>query len=158
MHTRRSLTKGFTLIEVVVGAAIILLFISALSAALSLYVSILPDRVDNVKAQYLVQEGIEVVKYLRNEGWDTNIAALSNNTDYYLQLDAGAWSLTTTEQITDGFTRTIVFSDMYRDGNNDIATSGTLDLDGRLVTVTASWASGTRSESLQTYITDILGN
>jgi len=149
--------KGFTIVEVIVGSAIILVFVSALSVAMSLYVSILPERINNIQAEFLAKEGVEAVKYLRNESWDNNIATLSNDTDYYLDFSGGTWSLSTTANTIDGtFTRTIVFLDVYRDGNNDIASSGTLDPDARRLLVTVSWNS--ESETIETYITDILGN
>lgn len=152
-------SKGFTIVEVLIGAAIIALFVAALSAAFSLYVSVLPERIDNIKASFLAQEGMEVIKYIRNEGWDANIATLSNDTDYHLLFSGGAWSTTTTPQIIDGvFERVIVLEQVERDANSDIASSGTVDLDARKVTVTVSWDGGLKSESLETYITDIIGN
>lgn len=154
-HNRKQL--GFFLIEVVIAVA---LAGGVLITVLSLVqdtVEVSQRSLERTQAAYLLDEGIEGVKTVRDSAW-TTITALTSATPYYLSWSGTAWTLTTTPQTVGRFTRSIVFEDVYRDGNDDIVSSGgTLDIGTRKGTVTVSWAvpSGTQSESVVFYIGDI---
>ena len=153
MYSRR----GFTIVEVLVGSAIIAFFIAAIISSYTFYLQISPTNVRNIQATLLAQEGVEAVKLIRNEDWSTNIDPLSNSTTYYLDFVSGAWTLTTSANTIDSmFTRIVEFNAVNRDGNDDIAASGTNDDGTRELIVTVSWDSGAESKSISTYITNIL--
>jgi type II secretory pathway pseudopilin PulG len=149
--------SGFFLIEVVIAVA---LAGGVLITVLSLVqdtVEVSQRSLEKTQAAYLLDEGIEGVKSIRDDAW-TTITGLSSGTPYYLLWNGTKWTLTTTAQTVGGFTRTIVFEDVYRDGNDDIVSSGgTLDIGTRKGTVTLSWdpPSGAQSESIVFYIGDI---
>jgi hypothetical protein len=107
----------------------------------------------------LLEEGAEAVKSIRDANWST-ISGLTIGTTYYLSYNtsSNAWSLTTTPSTVDSFTRTVVFSSVNRDSNDDIAAAGTLDARTKEVTITVSWPAEdgrTLSKSLSLYIADI---
>ena len=110
------------------------------------------------EATYLAEEAIETVKVLRNDGWATNIAPLTNGTTYYSTLSGSDWTLTTTDPgpINNQYSRTIVVEEVYRDTNDDIASTGTLDVKTKKVTATVTWSEhgSTESVTLETYITN----
>ena len=149
--------NGFFLIEVVVAAAVIAVVLILLLGSIQDSVEVSQRSLERTQVSYLLEEGAEAVKAIRDGGWAT-LAALSNETIYYLSWSGTTLSLTTTPQTTDIFTRTIVFSAVSRDGNDDIvASGGTIDTGTRKVTVTTTWTVGgvARSEALQLYVANI---
>jgi prepilin-type N-terminal cleavage/methylation domain-containing protein len=149
---------GFTLVEMVVAIAIIVLFLSALVAAFNLYLKIATGNTLGAQAAYLAEEGVESVKVIRDNGWTTNIAILSTTTNYYLTFQSGTWKATTTSSMIDTtFQRTFQLDSVNRDGSSNIAASGTNDPNTRKVTVTLAWLShgATSTQSISTYLTNI---
>lgn len=115
------------------------------------------------QASFLLEEGAEAVKSIRDASWAT-ISGLTLGTNYYMTFNTGTntWSLGTTPLGTiDGlFTRTVVLSGVSRDSNDDIVTSGGTYDDARTkkVTVSVSWPlsdASTSSKDLSFYISDI---
>ena len=155
---KHSTSSGFFLIEVVVAASIIATVLILLLASIQDSVEASQRSLERTQASYLLEEGAEAVKTIRDSGW-TSISGVTNGTTYYLSWNGTTWSLTTTLQTTDIFTRTIVFSAVSRDTNDDIMTSGgtVADTGTEKVTVNVSWLSqsGTKSESLELYIANI---
>ena len=155
---------GFTLIEVLIACFIISVTTLALMSAASKGIELSSRALRQAQASMIAEEGVEAVKVIRDADWDT-ISSLSLNTNYYLSFNTGSntWSLQTTPSanpttpIDDRFTRTIVFSAVYRDSNDDIAASGTLDSGTRRAVVNTSWQSQgeTISKSITFYVSNI---
>jgi len=156
----RQFIHGFGLVEILVGTAIIITLIVSL-IGVTRFVSRLAERsLAETKASFLLEEGIEAMRAVRDNGWIQNLAPLSTGTDYYLDYTGSGWQLTTNELFIDGFERTIRFDTVFRDVNDDIAGSGTLDPNTRLVTVSVSWfeRTATTTRSLGMYITNIFND
>ncbi len=155
-------TKGATLIEALIATSIIMAFFVALVSVHNTYLSSSFSDLFEVKATYLAEEGIEVVKGLRDASWTGNIASQTNDTPYYLDFVNSAWALTTTLLLIDSkFSRTVTFSAVGRNSSSDIvASGGTSDPNTRKVTVVVSWPLGgiTATRSIETYITNIFSN
>lgn len=156
--------SGFTVVEVLIACFIISIMTLALMSAASKGIKLSNRALRQAQASMITEEGVEAVKVIRDADWG-NISGLSVDTDYYLSFDTGSntWSLSTTPSTNpitpiDGkFTRIIIFSDVYRDGNDDIASSGTLDSGVKRVTVNTTWQSSgeTVSKSITFYIANI---
>ncbi|MDP3735641.1 MAG: prepilin-type N-terminal cleavage/methylation domain-containing protein [bacterium] len=138
--------RGFSLVEVVVGSAIILIVLGGLIAAFTRYAATLFRTTDRVQATYLAEEGIEVARILRDASW-TSFAALTLDTPYRLALSSGVWEATTSEALIDGaFDRTMTLQSVYRrTSDSDIVASTSLaskaiDPDARYVLVRLSWS------------------
>lgn len=112
--------------------------------------------VERAQVAALLEEGAEVVRFLRDTAW-SNISGKTIGVTYYPTFTGGTWTLSTTPTTVDGFTRTVVFATAYRNGSNILSSSGTADNNTRKVTVTTTWASygGNRTESLSFYISNI---
>lgn len=150
---------GVTLVEVIIACSIISICVFALLGGVSKGTQISLASLRFSQANFLIEEGVESVKIIRDNAW-TNISSLTVGTTYYLSFDTNTntWSLSTTSNTIDSiFTRTIVFSNAYRNGTDDLASSGTLDPNTKKVTVSVSWGtpSGTKSKSLDFYIANI---
>lgn len=153
--------RGFGLIEVLVASVIISLTITALYAAAVQATRLITDNTRKTQAAFLLEETMEAVRLLRDESWAANIAPLTAGTDYYLLFTGTDWQTTTTNTLVDGvFERKFVLENVNRDSNQDIAASGTPDPGTKKVTASVTWTgrTGTVTQSVATYITDIFQN
>lgn len=153
--------KGFGLVEVIVSVSIITTSFLSFFLFYQRALNIGQQSTIFIQTNLLLEEGIEVVKLFRDDSWQNNIASLSTTTPYYLNFTGTAWTATTTEILIDPvFDRTIVLDDVFRDANDDIASTGTYDPGTRKLTVLVEWLNrgATTSKSIQTYITDIFDN
>jgi hypothetical protein len=148
------LKYGSALAEIVVGAAIMTIGILAINSSYSTYIQYALANQKNVEAVRLSSEGLEVMAFLRDKSW-TNISSLNPNSTYYLIFSNSTWATTTTAQYVDGiFLRQINVSNVNRDGNDDISSSGTNDPNSRKITVTVSFWQGhaTTTKTMSEYL------
>jgi len=153
--------KGFGLIEIVIASSIISMAVVSLS-----YVLVLSNRLssrasDEIRANFIAEEGIEAIRFLRDKSWTTDLSVLVPNTDYFVILDTstGQWSISTTEPglLGDLFRRTIRVDSVYRDPSFDIvASGGTIDPETLRITSLVTWQYGTTS--LETYLSNMFNN
>jgi Tfp pilus assembly protein PilV len=155
---KRLKIRGMSLVEIVVGAALVLVSFTGLIAAYNLYLRQALAATPDIQATFLLEEGIEVVRFLRDAGWDANIEPLATGTPYSLLWSGSAWVSTTTRTLIDAqFDRIVTLGDAYRDGNGNLASSGTLDPTMRQVEVSVSWhgRDATTTRTLSGYIHDL---
>ncbi len=160
--------KGLGLIEIVVGTAIISLSLVGLVTAFNVFIRTGLSNTNKIQATYIMEEGLEAVRYLRDAGYSANISSLTSGTSYYLLFDGSDWSATTTQTLIDSrFDRIVTIADVYRrDSDDDIVASTspdskTLDSNTIQATVTVSWdSSGSVSEEISAveYLTDFYDN
>jgi type II secretory pathway pseudopilin PulG len=155
---RNKNNKGFGIAEIVVAVAIIALSIFGLLSVASVSLKTLRNNTANIQAAFLLEEGVEAVKILRDSGWSVNIVPLGAETNYYLAFNGATWKATTTNAFIDNlYERKFSVNEINRDGNDDIAASGILDPNTKKITVFVSWLSnnGTTTKSISTYITKL---
>ena len=145
------------MVEIMVAISIITVSMLAMMivAQKSIYVS--SDALHSTQAGFLLEEGAEAVRILRDNAW-SNISGLTAGTTYYPTFASNTWNLSTTPNTVGIFTRTVVLSNVDRDNTTqDISSVGTNDPGTKLVTVTLSWqeSGGTITKTIQFYITDI---
>ncbi len=151
--------RGLSLVEVVVGTALILLSLVALTGAYSFYLKAGLASTDKLKAAFLLQEGVEAVTALRDDAW-ANLSSLAPGTWQYLHWNGAKWVATSTATTTDGvFARAFRLDEVYRrNADRDIVASTSpdakaVDSNARLLTVRVT-APG-REETLTTYLTNL---
>ncbi len=161
ISNKKNKNLGFTLVEILIASAIMTTMIFALISAVQKGIQLSYYALKQTQASLLLEEGAEAVKSIRDANW-TNISSLTLNTDYYLSFDNGTnvWSLSTipTAIIDSIFTRKVLISSVLRDGTDKIASSGTLDIGTKKITITTSWpiSDGTTfSSNLIFYIANI---
>lgn len=158
--------NGVSLVEIIIASSIISVTVLVL---VSVYSSVARYSISNIKtlkATQLVEEGIEVLKYLRDSGYANNIETLSNSTSYYLYWDqtisAGEWTATTSNiLLEDRYEVKFVLSPVYRNGDyNVVSSGGTVDADSRKATVSVSYreSGATTTKSAESYIFNIFDN
>jgi hypothetical protein len=153
-------TKAFGLVEVVIAISIFTTAFLSLSVTYQYYLRHALANETTVKGAFLLEEGIEAIKIMRDNGWTSKIASLTVNQTYYLYFNNTTWVSTTTAETIGDFSRSFKLAPVYRDGNSDIASSGTLDSNIKKATVTLSWfdAGTTTVKSMTTYITNLFSN
>jgi len=153
-----SKSKGFGLIEIIIGSAILTVSLIAISTYFQKSLQLSQDSGKTVQAGFLLEEGVEVVKFFRDTSW-LNISGLTAGTFYYLQFDGTKWATTSSNIFVGGvFERKFVINNVSRDANDDIVSSGgTNDADTKKAAVSVSWLgrNGTTTKSISTYITNI---
>lgn len=155
------MSRGIGLIEAVAGISIVSVFIFSLMLASQLSQKIVGESVRNNQSSFLLEEGAEAVKILRDTGWNSGIGSLSVGADYYFAYDGTTWVSAAANVYVDGiFERKFVLNNVYRDANDDIAAIGTLDGGTKKATVSVSWRgrTGTTTKSASFYLTDLFSN
>ena len=149
--------SGFMVVEILVAASIITISILAATAVAQKSIYVSRQAFHATQAAFFLEEGAETVRILRDNAW-TNISSLSAGTNYYPTFSGGIWTLSTTPNAVDIFTRTVSITNVNRDNTTkDISVTGTDDPGTKLVTVTASWTEGgvVITKTLQFYIINI---
>lgn len=149
--------RGMGLIEVIIGLAIISTSFLAVVTSYSFFIRVAIRNAETTKANFLVEEGVEVVRFLRDSSWG-DFSTLATSTNHYLSFDGGVWMATSSNiYIDDRFERKFVLGDVYRDGAGDIAPLGTFDEGTRKVEIYVSWpiAGATTTLSAETYLSNL---
>lgn len=154
------MNRGFSLVEVVVGisifAATVVVFYGTASRAL--IVSRIAS--ERVQAAYLLEEGAEMLRYLRDQSW-ANISSPLVGT-YCLDLNNMAVDISAQEPNCTryaGFERTVMLSDICRDASGDITPcpGSTPELEGRKATIVVKWGpDDSLSETVDLYLFNLL--
>jgi hypothetical protein len=160
MHNKLSFSNGFSVIEILLAAALFLIFSSG-AVGIIIYgnrMNLLGEQ-QAVATQY-ANEGIEVVRSIKNQ----NFTTLSNTyctTGAGIQKSGLVWTLKavgTSDTFDTNYSRVIKICDAARDASGNIVESGgTNDPYLKKVTSTVSWNAGTtRADSvvLSTYYTN----
>lgn len=157
-------TKGFTLVEIVLGIGLLTMFFIANSVYYQQVLKVSDQTTKHIQSGFLLEEGVEAVRLLRDQSWSGRIAPLTNGTTYYLYWNGTAWTATTTVQRVENiFTRSFIVAAVNRNLNDTITTSGgVLDTGTKKVAVSVSWAQKgrtvTSTTSIETYITNLFNN
>lgn len=166
MYNRGMDSRGFGLIEIVIVTAVVTVALFAFSQAGVLALRLLRNEKENLEAALLAQEALEAVRSVRDESWTNNIDPLINGTSYYPTVVNNKWSLVAIPQgfINGKYLRYVRLDQVFRDGSDHIAPSGTLDINTRRVSARVEWrknvttpVAATTTSELVTYITNFLG-
>ena len=151
--------SGLALVEAMIATSLVLALLISLFAVHNIYLRIALANSNDVKATFLAEEALEVLRFFRDASWE-NIDSLVNGTNYSLTFNLGSWATTTSNIYIDSmFERRVVLSAVYRDGSSRIVESGgTLDPETRKITVNVSWLKrgATTTKSIATYLSNLL--
>jgi len=155
MIKKEKTNKGFSIIEVILAAAIFVIF-SGGAVALVLH-SFSSTRLakEQLIANNYASEGIDAVKSIGNQSY----ASLVNTVGVGVSVTGGGvWTFSGTNNTFDKYTRVITVSDVQRDGsNNVVASGGTLDANTKKITSTVTWnfsPNRNKTITLTSYITN----
>lgn len=154
--------NGFGLVELLVVIFIISLSLVYIFGIVSQLTKASGNAHLAYQANLINESNFEIIRALRDSSWTTNIVPLVNESTYYTRVQSGVISLTQSDPglIYQNFQSSIVVGAVYRDGNSNIASSGTLDADMKKFTSTTSWTFRGQNKSAQAvyYLGNIIGN
>lgn len=155
--------KGFGIIEVLIVSAILSFSMIGIMSAFGFYVKEGLKTTKKIEGAYILEEGAEAVRYMRDESYSTNIVTLVSGTPYYIATSSTGWSTSVMPTtFFEDFTLTIKLEDVYRkDIDSDIAEesyfgSKTLDPDIKKVILITDWTIS--SSTMITYIANLFDN
>lgn len=159
----RANKKGFGMLEIVIGTALIFISMFGLVAVSGAAFKAAGNTTRNIQTAFLLEEGLEAMRFLRDSGWNVNIVPLSTGALYYLNFSGGEWEATSSPifEIDGVFERTFVLGNVYRNTEDDIVSSGgTLDANTKKITFSVSWSlrGATTTKTLSTYIANLYNN
>lgn len=148
--------QGFTLVEVLIGAALMAIVLSMfLSTLASLGIAEVKTRQRN-QAVAVAQDTMELLYHASIENWSA-FAAMEGT--YGLTVRAAAvptadfayldFRPALEQEITDRLSRTITLSPVFRTPDGEIADTGVLDPGLRKATTTVTWYEGSQQTSYQ---------
>jgi len=157
--------RGFGLLEIVIASAIVSITLFSLSFVFVLSARLEAQSISKVRANFLAEEGLEAMRFLRDKGWDANLGSLSAGINYYLSFatTTADWSIGMPYPgFIDGFfSRRVTVEAVNRDSSDDIVTSGgVLDPNTKKINIEVSWSSygATTTATLSTYLSDVFNN
>jgi Tfp pilus assembly protein PilE len=132
-----SIKRGFSVVEIVIGAAVVALVVTGIASAWQFYTVMSVQTTRYTQAALLLEEGGEIIQYLRDKGWAAQIANKALNTQYFLIWYNNDYQATTTATLINGsYSRTVAFGQIRRDGSANIVTNGgTVDPDSLTATI-----------------------
>ena len=146
--------KGFSVIEVILAAALFMIFVSGISTVV--ITGLVGNRLgeeQTVAAEYAV-EGLEAAKSIRNQ----DFTFLVNTSGTGITITGGVWTFSGTNNTFGKYLRTISVEDVFRDGSGNIVSSGgTVDADTKKVSSVVLWVFTPvrpKNVSLSTYLTN----
>lgn len=149
--------KGFSVIEVILAAAIFLVFASGIGTVV--LVGFGGNRLgeEQTIATQFASEGIEAAKSIKNQAYSN----LINSAGTGLAVSGGVWTFSGSNNQygpSNKYTRVITVGDVQRDGSgNIVASGGSADNNTKKITSTVSWnVTPTRADSvvLTSYLTN----
>lgn len=145
-------TKGFSILEIILSVAIFSIFSAASVTFFLSALSIQQQSLQYSAAATYASAGIEAMRAVRDDSFDN-----LNNTDKSgLEFANGKWKLSGENDHFDIYTRVISISEVSRDGDGNVVTSGGItDSDMKKIVATVSWtdASGqTVSTAVETHL------
>ncbi|MFA5936945.1 MAG: hypothetical protein WC822_03645 [Candidatus Paceibacterota bacterium] len=152
----KKISGGFMMVEIIVAISIIIVSVLVAMSVTQKSVSVTRQSLHTSQATFLLEEGAEAVRIIRDNSW-SDISNLSNAITYYPTF-SGTWTLSTSPSTIGIFTRTVNIANVNRDASTqDIAVSGTNDAGTKLITISVSWNEGGEvlNKTLSFYIMDI---
>lgn len=162
---KKRLSKGFSLIEVILAVAIFMLFSTAAVGVVLQGFNLNRLGSEETVANQFAAEGIEAVKSIKNQAY-SNLNAVNPTPRAVRRNASNVWEFNPTDgsndtlihNASDNYVRQVKAESVNRDGSGNIVeTGGTLDPDTKKITSTVSWNfNSARPESviLTTYLSD----
>jgi type II secretory pathway pseudopilin PulG len=151
--------RGITSIEVVIGVSIAGIVLVYAMYAITQFINSARDVGIRTQALYLAEDGLELVRYMRDKNW-TTFSTIPLNTTRYLTITSTDILPTTTTETIGNFTRSFQVSNVYRNTTTDDIVASTTggsaaDTESKYVTMTVSWGTAGETLSLSTILVNL---
>lgn len=160
--------NGYGLIEIIVVTTIVIMVFLGVSECLNSFLKIALQNTNATEALFLARSSLEQARAVRDEGnegegdfdW-VNIPGLVPGDPYYFETNGASpakWVAQPGTKSEGKYTIWITTSEVRRDGNHDIVSSGGVGTDSNTLKITSnvSWstASGAKQINLFEYLTN----
>lgn len=148
--------KGQSLVELLVAIAVMAIILPAI---LTGFVSSNDNKAQQTQRLVgvpLLKEAEEATRVFRSANW----TAFAVNGTYHPAIAGSTWVLSPGSETINGYTRSVVISDVYRDASGSIVSvGGTIDPSTKKIVATVSWTKPYASSASSTfYLTRYIGN
>ena len=148
LFNKKKLNKsGFVLVEVIVGIVVTSIIILTFTRGIFTAITLSQLNRDNLLAQLYISESVEIMRELESSDWSLTWSLVSpgncsiTSVCHFIDT-ASTWDFIAGDETLDTkFIRSFYMSDVYRDSNYEIATTGVLDTKTIKVTHQISWMS-----------------
>lgn len=132
--------RGISIVEIIVASAIIAISVVGIVGAIQVYLKVVHQNTRETQAVLLLDETAEALQYMRDDSFSTHFDSITFGNTYTIFWTASGYELSTsTISLPYDMRRTVVFSEIERDANDQITNSGTVD-DGTIkAAITISW-------------------
>lgn len=129
-------SKGQALVELMLVIGIAALLLPGLVGAFIASVESKPIQEKRVKAIAILKETEVAVRNIRDNDWPL----FAVNGTYHPIISSTSWALSSGSQTdSDGFTKQVVISDVYRENGAIVASGGSIDPSTKRAVITISW-------------------
>lgn len=140
-------TQGVALIEIIVGIAVLAVILVTISLSITTYVNARGELLTQAKTTYLAEEGVEIMRAIRDEDWN-DITAETVDTVRYLDVTDTTLAIGGTPEVIDtDYSRSVVLRELYRNSDDDVVPStapgASTDPESRIVEVSVTGPDGT---------------
>ncbi|MCK5591870.1 MAG: type II secretion system protein, partial [Candidatus Pacebacteria bacterium] len=77
--------QGFSIVEAMVGISVLAFFLITIIGSFILFIKTTADNTQRIQAVYLLEEGMESIRFERDENWN-NISLLNTANTYVLNI------------------------------------------------------------------------
>jgi len=145
------LVSGFAgqmLVELIIAIGIAAIMLPALLTGLYASSQSKPQQQQRAQAVALLEQTESAMRSIKNSSW----SSFANDGTYHTAIVSNQWTLAANAQTVNGFTQQVVVSDVYRNTNDAVVSSGgTLDPSTKQVAVTISWTKPNPSSITSTF-------
>lgn len=117
----RSYSKGMSMVEIIIAAAIVILVVTAASQVWQLYFTVSRNSSQKAHSAVLTEGAAEYFYFLRDRSWSQLIAPIPLDSPIYLSWSGYSFATSSSPMTIDNqYSVQIVFSEIYRDTDFDI--------------------------------------
>ena len=152
--------NGYGLVEIIIVVTVGIMVFLAVSECLNSFLKIAIQNTDTTESLFLAKSSLEQARAVRDEDW-ANISSLTPGNSYYFtsNLDSPAKWISQTGTKSEGkYTIWVVASEVERDNNDDIVSTGGTYTDSNTLKITSnvSWITtdGAKQIELFEYLTN----
>ena len=137
---KTSLKQGISVVEIIVAAAIIGVSVIGIVAAIQVYLKVVYQNTRETQAILLLDETAEALQYMRDKSFSTYFASSTVGTTYTVYWSGTGYEFSTsTITLPYQMTRTVILSQVKRNSDDQIASSGTIDPKTLKATLQINW-------------------
>ena len=156
MQTKR----GFGLVEIIIASAVISVSMVSLAFVLVLSARVTERAGNRLRANFLTEETLETLRFLRDTSWSSNFSGLTPGITYYPSFNNSTflWSIVAINPglVDNLFSQRFSAASVMRSANDDIISAGgTVDADTLKITASTTWDHATNWVEAETYLSDI---